>query len=70
MGSLSLRYFILGLWLESVYEIGELDRVLNEEDGNVVANDIPVAFICVELDCEPSNGADSVLPGDEYHTSF
>jgi hypothetical protein len=35
-------------------------RTLDEEDGNVVTNNIPVAFFSVELDSEASNIANSV----------
>ena len=35
-------------------EVGELDRVLDEEDRHVVADEIPVAFVGVELDREPA----------------
>ena len=31
-------------------QIGELQRVAQEEDGGVVSYQIPVAFVCIELD--------------------
>jgi hypothetical protein len=41
-------------------DIGKLHGVLDEEDGNVVANDIPVTLFSVELDCETSDITDGV----------
>ena len=35
----------LAAWIRS----GKLDRVLNEENRNVVADDVPVAFLRIEL---------------------
>jgi hypothetical protein len=40
----------VGLHLHRVDEIGKLDRVLDEEDGNVVADEIEIALVGVELD--------------------
>lgn len=45
-------------------DIGELDSILDEEDWNVVTNDIPVAFVCVELYSESSHISYSVLVSD------
>lgn len=42
-------------WLAGVNDIGELKRVLNKEDGNVVTNEIKVAFRSVELGGESTN---------------
>lgn len=41
----------MSLWvpLLSVNEGGEEDRITNKEDRSVVANKIPIAFLCVEL---------------------
>ncbi len=39
----------VGLRLDGVDEVGKLDRVLDEEDRNVVADEIPVALLGVEL---------------------
>jgi hypothetical protein len=43
------------LWLGGVYEVGELHRVLDKEDWDVVANEIPVAFVRVELHGEATD---------------
>ena len=45
-----LRKATVGLHLHSVHQVGELHRILNEEHRNVVAHQIPIAFIGVELD--------------------
>lgn len=42
-------------------DVGKFDGILNEEDRDVVANDVPVALLGVELRCEAPNVADSVL---------
>ena len=52
-----LRKAPVGLHLHGVDEIGELDRVLDEEDRNVVADEIPVALLGVELDGEAAHVA-------------
>lgn len=46
----------IGLWvtLLGVDEYWELGRVAEEEDGRVVENPIPIAFLSVEFDGEAS----------------
>jgi hypothetical protein len=41
-------------------QVGELDGVLDEEDGDVVADQIPVAFLRVNLDGETANVAGQI----------
>lgn len=41
--SLRLRHLVMRLWLASMNDIRELQCVLDEKHGDVVANDIPVA---------------------------
>ena len=57
----------LGLWEAAIWlrlgrvdEVGELDCVLNEEDRDVVADEIPVSLLGVELDCEAADVAGEV----------
>ena len=45
MRGLGLRKFAIRLGFGRVNEIGELDRVLDEEDRDVVADEIEVAFL-------------------------
>jgi hypothetical protein len=45
-GCTNLWDFVMRLRLDSMDEIGELDRVLDEEDWNVVSNNIPVTLLC------------------------
>lgn len=45
MGSSCLRDLIIGRWLDRVDEVGELNRILNKEDGNIVSDNIEVALI-------------------------
>ena len=40
-----LRNFVVGARLDGVDKVGEADGILNEEDGDVVADDIEVALI-------------------------
>lgn len=43
------------LGLPGMDKIGELDGVLDEEDGDVVAYDISVALLGVEFDCKAAH---------------
>lgn len=52
---LCLRDLVVGLGLAGVDKIGELHGVLDEEDGDVVANNVPVALLGVEFDGKTSN---------------
>ena len=45
----------VGLLLHGMHEVGELDRVLDEEDGDVVADDVPVALLRVQLHGEAAH---------------
>ena len=63
-----LRHRVVRLGLDGVDEVGELHRVLDEEHRDVVADDVPVAFVGVELDGEAAHVARQVeraaLAGD------
>ena len=56
---LRLREAAVRLFLHGVHEVGELDRILDEEDGDVVADDVPVALLGVQLD-----GEAAYVPGE------
>ena len=60
---LSLRDLIVRLRLHGVNDVWELDSILNEEYRNIVANEVPVALLSVELDGKPANVANSILEG-------
>lgn len=49
MRALSLRNLIMRLWLSSVNDIWELNRILDKKHGNIVSDDIPVTLIGIEL---------------------
>jgi hypothetical protein len=49
---LRLRDLTVGLGLSRVNDVGKLDAVLNEEHRDVVADQVEVAFVGVELDRE------------------
>ena len=55
-----LRHRVVRLGLHRMDEVRELHRVLDEEHGNVVADEIPVAFVGVELDREAAHVARGV----------
>ena len=57
---LRLREVAVGLLLGGVDQVGELDRVLDEEDRDVVADEIPIALLGVELDREAAHVARQV----------
>ena len=57
MGRLGLRESPVRLLLHGMDHVGELDRVLDEEDRDVVADDVPVAFLGIELDGEAAHVA-------------
>ena len=50
-----LREFAVGLHLDCVNEIGEFDRVLNEEHRDIIADQIEIAFFGVEFDREAAH---------------
>ena len=62
MSGLSLRHFVVWFGFHGMNQVRELDGVLDEEHWDVVADDVPVSLLCIELDGEPSHIADSVLP--------
>jgi hypothetical protein len=45
VGGLGLRDLIVRLGLARVNDIGKLEGVLDEEDGNVVSNNVPVTSV-------------------------
>ena len=60
MRGLRLREAAVGLRLGGVDQVGELDRVLDEEDRDVVADEVPVALLGVELHGEAAHVAGEV----------
>ena len=60
MRGLRLREAAVRLLLGGVDQVGELDRVLDEEDRDVVADEVPVALLGVELDREAADVAGQV----------
>jgi hypothetical protein len=61
MGRLSLRNVVVRLWLDSVYEVGKLDSILNKKDWYIVADKVPIAFLSVEFDGKATDVANGVL---------
>jgi predicted acyl esterase len=55
-----LRDLTIRLGLAGVDDIRKLHRVLDEENGNVVTNNVPVALLGVELDGETANITDGI----------
>ncbi len=52
-----LRESAIGFHLHGMDEIGEFDRVLDEEHRDVVADQVPVAFLRIQLDGEAAHVA-------------
>ena len=52
-----LRDFVVRLGLYRMDEVGKLDRVLDEEDRHVVADEVPVALVGIEFDREAAHVA-------------
>lgn len=50
----------LGVALLGVDEEGEIGRITDEEDGSVVVDPVPVAFVCVEFDGEAAGIASGI----------
>ena len=56
-----LRHLVVRLGLHRMHQVRKLDRVLDEEDRHVVADQVPVAFVGIELDGEAAHIARGVL---------
>ena len=54
MGRRGLWYFIMWFGLNSMDQIGKLDRVLDKKDRDVIANQIVVSFLRVEFHRKPA----------------
>jgi len=55
-----LRHGVMRLGLDRMDQVRKLHRVLDEEHGDVVTDEVPVAFVGVELDGEPTHVAREV----------
>lgn len=60
VGSGSLRNLLVRLRFQGVDHVGELHSILDEEDGQVDANDVQVTCVSVEARCESSNVSGSI----------
>ena len=60
VGGLRLRDLAVGLGLGGVDQVGELDAVPDEEHRDVVADEVEVALVCVELHGEAADVAHGV----------
>jgi hypothetical protein len=60
VGRGGLGDLVVGFGLHGVDQVGELDRVLDEEDGDVVADEVEDAVLGVELDGEAAGVAGGV----------
>jgi hypothetical protein len=60
VGCLGLGNLVVRLGLAGVDDVGELDGILDEENGDVVGDNVPVALLRVELDGEPAHITDRV----------
>ena len=46
--------------LGSMDKVRKLDRILNEENGDIIPNYVPIPFICIELDGKAADVADGI----------
>jgi hypothetical protein len=53
MSGAGLRYFIVGLRLNSMDQVGKLDGILDEENRNGVANNVYYRVSQIPLICGP-----------------
>jgi len=51
----------MGLGLNGMNKVRELDRFLYEENGEIIPDKIPIAFLGVELDSEAADVSNGVL---------
>lgn len=61
MGRLACRHLVVRLRFHSVNKVGELDSILDEKDRHVVANQVPITLLGVELRSKAADVADSIL---------
>src|SRR3546814_16695450 len=55
MGRRRLGIAAIRLHLHAVDQVGKFDRVLDEENRNIVADQVPVAAVGIELDREAAH---------------
>jgi hypothetical protein len=58
---LALRDLVMGLGFDGMNKVRELDRLLNEENGNIIPDDIPISFLSVKLGGKAANVSNGVL---------
>jgi hypothetical protein len=58
---LTLRDLVMGLGLNGMNKVRELDRFLYEENGDIVPDNIPISFLGVKLGGEAARVSDGVL---------
>src|SRR6185312_10941117 len=63
VGGLSLRKFAIRVLLGGVYKIGKFDRILDEEDRDIIADQVEIALRRIELDGKAAN-----VPGQVERT--
>src|SRR5664279_457149 len=54
VGGCRLRKAAVGFHFYGMNEVGKFDGILDEENRDVVANDVPVSFLSVKLDGKPA----------------
>ena len=58
---MTLRYFVMGLGLNGMNKVRELDRFLYEENGDIIPDNIPISFLGVKLGGEAAHVSNGVL---------
>src|ERR1700682_1172287 len=60
MGGLPARESAVGFCFGGMNEVGKPNCVLYEKDGHIIAHDVPVAFLRVQLYCEAAHIAGKI----------
>ena len=58
---LALRDLIMRFGFDGMNKVRKLDRFLNEEDGNIIPDQIPISLLRVKLGGKAANVSDGVL---------
>lgn len=58
---LALRDLIMRFGFDGMNKVRKLDRFLNEEDGNIIPDQIPISLLRVKFGGKAANVSDSIL---------
>jgi len=70
---LALRHLIKRFGFDGMNKVRKLDRFLDEEDGNIIPNQIPISLLRVKFGGEAANVSNGVLrqkTSSQHRTSW